>query len=128
AASPAGHAGTEGLRLARRWAGWGGAAAIPAVLVGLLWLAAPDAAAEWLNRLRSPQPLQIGLGQEQRALLEAVESQTTPDARILWEDRPGTRLSSRWTALLPVLTDRAYVGGLDPDAAVEHTATGLVDQ
>jgi hypothetical protein len=128
AALPAGHAATEALAFARRWAGWGGAVALPAVPAGLVWLAAPDAAAEWLHRLHTPQAFQIGLGDERRALVETLEAKTTPDARILWEDRPGTRLSSRWTALLPLLTDRAYVGGLDPDGAIAHTAIGLVDQ
>jgi hypothetical protein len=128
AALPAGHAATEALAFARRWAGLGGAAALPAVLLGLVWLAAPDSTAEWLHRLRAPQAFQIGLGDERRGVVEAVEAHTTPEARILWEDRPGTRLSSRWTALLPLLTDRAYVGGLDPDTCIEHTAIGLVDQ
>jgi hypothetical protein len=128
AALPAGHAATAALAFARRWAGWGGALALPAVPAGLVWLAAPDAAAEWLHRLHAPQAFQIGLGDERRAVVEAVAAHTTPDARILWEDRPGTRLSSRWTALLPLLTDRAYVGGVDPDAAIAHTAIDLVDQ
>jgi hypothetical protein len=128
AALPAGHAAAEALAFARRWAGWGGALALPAVPAGLVWLAAPDAAAAWLHRLHAPQAFQIGLGDERRAVVEAVEANTTPEARVLWEDRPGSRLSSRWTALLPLLTDRAYVGGLDPDAGIEHTAIGLVDQ
>ena len=29
---------------------------------------------------------------------------------------------------MPVLTGRAFVGGLDPDADIEHTAGGLIDQ
>ncbi len=57
-----------------------------------------------------------------------LKEQTTTQARILWEDRRGARQASRWTALLPVLTGRAFVGGLDPDGAIDHTAGGLIDQ
>ena len=38
------------------------------------------------------------------------------------------RRSPHWTALLSHLTGRAFVGGLDPEAAIEHTAGGLIDQ
>lgn len=128
AAFPAGHAATEVLGYARRYAGWGGAAALPAAVLGLAWLATPGGTAEWLNRLRGPQPLQIGLGDERLALLEALQANTTPEARILWEDRSGPRLTSRWTALLPLMTERAYIGGLDPEAGIDHAAVGLMDQ
>jgi hypothetical protein len=128
AALPAGHAVTEVLGCARRWTGWGGLVLLPTALVGLVWFALPGAAAEWLHRLHTPQALLIGLGDERGTLLEEIETHTTPDARILWEDRTGTRLSPRWTALLPILTDRAYIGGLDPEAGIEHTASGLIDQ
>ncbi|HMF11947.1 MAG TPA: hypothetical protein VKE94_06555, partial [Gemmataceae bacterium] len=43
-----------------------------------------------------------------------------PEARILWEDRPGQSATGRWTALLPVLTDRAFLGGLDANAGIVH--------
>ncbi len=125
---PAGHAATEVMGHMRRWTGWGGALVLPAAVVGLVWLATPGGTAEWLNRLRAPQPLLIGLGDERLALLEVLQTNTTPDARILWEDRAGTRLTPRWTALLPILTDRAFVGGLDPEAGIEHMAIGLLDQ
>src|SRR5205814_225067 len=59
-------------------------------------------------------------------LLEAVREKTDDQARILWEDRHQTRGQPRWAALLPQLTDRAYIGGLDADAAIEHATTGLV--
>jgi hypothetical protein len=60
----------------------------------------------------------MGLDNEQQALLTTVAQFTNPDARILWEDRPGN--DSRWTALLPVLTGRSFLGGLDAEGAVEH--------
>jgi hypothetical protein len=125
---PAGHAITEGLQFARRWAGWGGAVAFPLIAAGLVWFTAPNTSADWLRHLHEPQALQIGLGDDRRALVETVISHTTPDARILWEDRTSARLSSHWTALLPILTERAYMGGLDPEGSIEHTANGLVDQ
>ena len=43
------------------------------------------------------------------------------------EDADPTRPGWNWTALLPVLTDRAYLGGLDPGACVEHTFVGMRD-
>src|SRR5262249_5240078 len=49
-------------------------------------------------------------------------------ARILWEDRTGPREMSRWTALLPLLTERSFLGGLDVESAIEHSFAGLVDQ
>jgi hypothetical protein len=55
-----------------------------------------------------------------------LTEQTTACARILWEDRPEAVGGPRWTALLPVLTGRAFVGGLDPDAVCEYARNGLV--
>ena len=73
-----------------------------------------------------PEPLLIGLGEERSALVEQLKASTTSDARILWEDRKAGRLA-RWTALLPVLTDRPFVGGLDDGAGIEHATCGLTD-
>jgi hypothetical protein len=83
--------------------------------------------AEWLEHLRSPKSLLIGLNDDRRRLIETIITHTKQDARILWEDRSSPRVSSRWTPLLPLLTERAYIGGLDPDAGIEHTATGLLE-
>ena len=57
-----------------------------------------------------------------------LTDETTAEARVLWEDRRGDRRTSRWTALLPVLTGRSFIGGLDPDAGIEHATASLVDQ
>jgi hypothetical protein len=97
-------------------------------LGGLGWVVGPEQRQAWQERARGTQPFAIGLGEERGALVETVKQHTTPLARILWEDRPSTRLSSRWPALLPLLTGRAFIGGLDPDAGIEHTAMGLGDQ
>jgi hypothetical protein len=59
--------------------------------------------------------------------VEGPAGQTTAEARVLWEDEREPAQSAHWTALLPVLTDRAYLGGLDPDARVEHAFCGMRD-
>ncbi|OWK40609.1 hypothetical protein [Fimbriiglobus ruber] len=70
-------------------------------------------------------PLPLGLTQDQERLVAALKDQTTPNARILIEDLVDRQAGWNWTALLPVLTDRAYIGGLDPDACVDHVFCGL---
>lgn len=66
-------------------------------------------------------PLVVGLTAGQRDLVAVIKQHTTPDARILWDETADQRPGWNWSALLPVLTDRAYLGGLDPDAGVEHS-------
>jgi hypothetical protein len=85
----------------------------------------------WAEELAAPRPFLIGLSEQRSALVEVVRQHTTAEARILWQDRRGPGQDSCWTALLPVLTatetERAFVGGLDPDAEIEHATGGLVD-
>jgi hypothetical protein len=104
-----------------------------AVLLGsLVALTAGLAPTALLTRVAgsflSVEPLEVGLAPERQAWIEAILAHTTPTARILWEDRVGTTNSSSWTALLPLLTQRAFVGGLDPDAGVEHAFISLADR
>ena len=66
-----------------------------------------------------PKPFQLGLNDEQQALVKVIRVSTRPDARILWEERPNHPFPT-WTALLPEQTQRAYLGGLDPEAVVDH--------
>jgi hypothetical protein len=66
------------------------------------------------------QTISLGLTDEQNALVEGLIEQTTPDARILFEETPTGQPGWNWTALLPWLTNRTYIGGLDPDAKFEH--------
>lgn len=80
------------------------------------------------RRATGSMPLSIGLTPERQALLETLRKHTTPEARILWEDRPGARQTSRWTALLPLWTGRAFLGGLGPDVCIEHAFAGLVGE
>ncbi|MBA4064600.1 MAG: hypothetical protein C0501_12980 [Isosphaera sp.] len=68
-------------------------------------------------------PLPVGLTAEQRELVAVLRRHTTTEARVLWDETatPGDRRPGwNWSALLPVLTGRHYLGGLDPESGVEH--------
>ncbi|MHB1422347.1 MAG: hypothetical protein ACYC3I_03955 [Gemmataceae bacterium] len=93
----------------------------------LLWHGPPPALASWATRLRGAEPLQLGLDADRQAIVEALRQHTTDEARILWEDRALAPLSAHWTPLLPLLTQRAYIGGLDAETRIEHTTNGLTD-
>src|SRR5205823_5804692 len=47
------------------------------------------------------------------------------DARILWETPPHCPNGAGWTPLLPQLTGRFFIGGLDALCGIEHTNDGL---
>jgi hypothetical protein len=79
------------------------------------------------GRFLSAEPLVIGLNEDRREIVDVLQGETNTDARILWEDRSEQR-SACWTALLPRLTGRVFVGGLDPDADIEHSFAGFLDQ
>jgi hypothetical protein len=79
-----------------------------------------------LDRCTPGAPLEIGLNAERQAIVQLLRSQTSDDARILWEDRKTNRQTSRWPALLPILTERSYIGGLDPDGFIEHSSISLL--
>lgn len=129
AAVPAAHGLAEGLGRVRRWGGTVGAPlTLAAGAIGLAWLAAPGPVGAWAARLTAPRPLELGLDGERTALVEVLREHTTDQARILWEDRRGGPLGSHWSALLPLLTGRAFVGGLDPDAGIEHATGGLIEE
>jgi hypothetical protein len=90
------------------------------VIVGVS--ASPPGA--WQGFNWGPRPLTIGLGREARTLEECVQNATSGDARVLWEDLPG-RSDLGWTVLLPARIGRPFMGGLDPDGALEHAACAL---
>ena len=71
------------------------------------------------------EPLLIGFTEDQHALIDVLRDETTPDARILWDEIIDSRPGWNWSALLPMLTDRAFLGGLDPDSGVEHSYCAL---
>lgn len=70
------------------------------------------------------KPLRMGLTSEQAALVRHLRSETRPEARILWEERP-CHPTPTWTALLPQYVGRSFLGGLDPEAAVDHAHARL---
>jgi hypothetical protein len=118
--------------LLRGLAGWTGSPwRIVTVAAGLglaLVVVARQPLAELVPRWTGTKPLAIGLGPEREAVVAALSSHTTRAARILWEDRPGQSPTGRWTALLPVLTDRAFLGGLDANAGIVHEYVRFADQ
>jgi hypothetical protein len=128
AAIPAAHALSTTLSLSWRWrAGrWASLAATVVVVAVLVW-APPPALASWAMRLRGTTPLQLGLDNDQQAIVAALREHTTTEARIVWEDGVLPPLAPHWTPLLPLLTERAYVGGLDAQAGIEYVTNGLVD-
>jgi len=82
----------------------------------------------WAARCLHASPLQIGLTEDAQGVIETLRTRTSPEARILWEDQVEPRDAPRWTSLLPVLTGRAFLGGLDPESCIEHSYASLVDQ
>lgn len=107
--------------------GWLALGVLAAALVGAA-LTAREACLVFLGRAVASQPLLIGVGERRQALLDQLKEHTTPEARILWEDRRQPRSAPHWQALLPQLTGRPFIGGLDSGATIEHTAIGLLDQ
>jgi hypothetical protein len=74
------------------------------------------------------EPLMVGLGSDREELAATLRQYATPEHRILWEDRKLPRKASRWSALLPWLTDRYYLGGLDPRGTIEHSSISFIDE
>jgi hypothetical protein len=71
--------------------------------------------------------LEIGLGGEREDLVRMLRERSTPEGRILWEDQVDGIESSGWTALLPELTQRQFLGGLSPETAIDHLHIRLAD-
>ncbi len=125
----AGHALEQGwvLLVRRTGTSWRAALVVLVPSLTLGWFLRDD----WSGlsqRARSATPLLLGFDDNERDLIEHLRASTTAEARILWEDRGSQTTESRWTVLLPWLTERAFLGGLDPRGTIEHTAGGLVDQ
>ena len=80
------------------------------------------------SRCLHASPLAIGFSEAQQSFARAVEKLTTPEARILIESTGDAENESRWSALLPIVTERAYLGGLDPEACIEHAFANFVHQ
>jgi hypothetical protein len=109
------------------WTGapWRGALLSLSLLAAAGWAVRSDL--ETLaTRCTGSAPLAIGLTDDEHALIQALQTLTTPEARILWEDRLQPETASRWTAMLPIWTKRAFLGGLDPEANLEHGYASLI--
>ncbi len=129
AALPAAHAWVRAFHLlAHLLRGRERAALAAPVLLAAGGFAVRPTVETFADRCAGTSALRIGLGPDRRALVEVLRRYTGPEARILWEDRPAAQETSRWSALLPVLTGRSFVGGLDPDKTIEHIEAGLVNQ
>jgi hypothetical protein len=129
AALPAAHAWTRASHLLVRVArGPWRAALAGSVLLAAAVLAAYTTVAALAEGAAGTAPLVLGLGPDREALVQTLRTHTGTEARILWEDRPVGRDASRWSALLPVLTGRTFIGGLDPEAGIEHSKAGLIKQ
>jgi hypothetical protein len=74
------------------------------------------------------EPLVIGFSTEQRELIALLKTHTTTEARILWDETTDQCAGWNWSALLPLLTDRSYLGGLDPEAGVEHSYCAMCNR
>ena len=99
-----------------------GASAIVALIV--LW----PLRSNLLARCLHATPLAVGFSNSQKAFVRAIDRWTTSEARILIESTADEEDESRWSALLPILTDRAFLGGLDPQATIEHAFANFVHQ
>jgi hypothetical protein len=81
----------------------------------------------WGDRFLRAAPMQIGLTRDQERLVQWLRTNTDRSARILWEEKTVAKDCSHWTALLPILTGRAYLGGLGPALCIEHSFPRLID-
>lgn len=66
------------------------------------------------------QPIPLGLTEPQQRFVDVLRARTQPTARIFLDDDITDKLPGwNWTAFLPRLTDRAFIGGLDFGACIE---------
>lgn len=111
-------------RETRRHGGWPAAAVAVALLAAVGWGGDLTAGPRHRLNLRT-DPLPLGLTADQEEFVRGLVERTTPEARILLEEANPLAPGWNWTALLPDLTGRAFLGGLDPDACFEHAFCSL---
>ena len=80
-----------------------------------------------LHAIRT-EPLDFGLTPERQELVATLQQYTTKNARILWEDRKQPRKTSRWSVMLSSLTDRSFLGGVDPDGVLEISSISFLSE
>jgi hypothetical protein len=125
AAVPAAHAWTQLFAGLRHLLQSGLHAALVCLALGAsVFMAFPGCLSVLAERCVGTTPLPMGLRPEQTDVVEKLIRLTGPEARTLWEDRPGS--GPGWTPLLPLLTGRTFIGGFDAERTCEHTRIGLV--
>ena len=98
--------------------------------LGIVWLAVGLAGLTYgldLPRRWEIPPLTIGLGPDREGIVRSIREGSTPDGRVLWEDVSESTSGAGWSALLPELTQRPFLGGLSADICFDHFQTRLVD-
>ena len=98
--------------------------------LGLVWLGVGLFGLNYgldLPRRWTVEPLEIGLGSNREEMVRLIRERSTAEGRILWEDTTDPRARTGWTALLPELTQRPYLGGLSPDVAIDSLQLRLAD-
>lgn len=98
--------------------------------LGLVWLGLGLTALNFgldLPRRWTVEPLEIGLGPEREEIVRVIRERSTAEGRVLWEDRTAPADRVGWTALLPELTQRPFLGGLSPDVSIDHLQLRLAD-
>ena len=97
--------------------------AIIIALLGLLVVGWVDGSGQPLARRVgvATDPLLIGFSSDQKQLMALLNEHTTPEARVLWDETSHNRPGWNWSALLPLYTNCAFLGGLDPESGVEHS-------
>jgi hypothetical protein len=128
AALPAAHAWVQTHRWALAHLGAPGVLMAEILLLGGMVFLSREYLPATLERCRTARPFVIGLGPEREAVVDKLIQYTGADARILWECVPAPKGATQWSALLPVLTERVFIGGLDSEAVIEHGAVGIIDQ
>jgi hypothetical protein len=130
AALPGAHAVVHLMRIVSRCVGGClRCGLIVTLCVAVLGFAASSTVVDLARRSVGTTPLSIGLDHSSQEIFDMIpESSTVGLGRILIEETSQYRASSHWTPLLPLLTGRAFIGGLIPDAAIEHSYASLVDQ
>lgn len=98
--------------------------------LGFIWLVIGLAGLSWgfdIPRRWEITPFEVGLTPARTEIVKVVRERSTPDGRILWEERSDPVRGAGWTALLPELTQRPFMGGLYADACVDHLLIRLAD-
>ncbi len=110
-----------GRLLGGNW--WAGL--VVAVLGGAAACFTWDRIEPFARQLRRAESLEFTMGPQREALIEDIKKYTQAEGRILWEEMPRPSTAPHWTPLLPILTQRSFVGGLDYEATIEHATIGI---